>query len=341
MKAAVYYGPHDIRIEDVAEPKLEPYGIIIQVKACGVCGSDLHPYTSWDLMPKIKVGLTMGHEFTGEVVQVGPKAIGIKKGDRVAAYAMAACGKCEWCHKYMPERCTNVQIIGVYVNGAFAERVSVPMAMAYRTVFPLPSHISYETAAILDPLAVGVHGAQRAQPSPGDTVVIQGSGPIGLCTLQSFKLMGINDIIVSEKSKKRLAMAKAMGATVIDANSEDPVRRVYELTGGKGADIVAETAAAPPTMRMAIDMARFGGKVIIFTLNALANPRWDVDDIFIKHLTLIGTQGGGLLEPLELISSGKVDVDSLITHRFSLEKTKDAFETALKVDEAIKVMVNM
>jgi L-iditol 2-dehydrogenase len=215
------------------------------------------------------------------------------------------------------------------------------MAMVYRTVFPIPSHLSYETAAALDPLSTGFYGAQRARPSPGDTVVIQGSGPIGLFTLQSFKVMGINNIIVSEKSKKRLAMAKALGATVIDAGNEDPVKRVHELTGGKGADIVAETAGAPPTMRMAIDMARFGGKVIIFTLNALAEPRWDVDDIFIKHLTLIGTQGGEFLEPLELISSGKVDVDSLITHRFSLEKTKDAFETALKVDEAIKVMVNI
>jgi len=341
MKAAVYHGPHDMRIEDVAEPELEPYGIIIQVKACGVCGSDLHPYTSWDLMPKIKVGLTMGHECTGDVVQVGPKAVGIKVGDRVAPNPMVACGKCEWCLKYLPERCTNIRNIGIETEGAFAERVSIPMAMAYRTVFPLPSHVSYESAAVLDPLGVGIHGAQRAQPSPGDTVVIQGSGPIGLCTLQAFKIMGINNIIVTEKSQKRLAMAKSLGATVIDVGSEDPVKRVYELTEGKGADIVAETAAAPQTMRLAIDMACFGGKVVIFTLNALAEPRWDVDDIFIKHLHLIGTQGGGFLEPLELISSGKADVDSLISHRFPLEKTGEAFETALRTEESLKVMVKM
>jgi threonine dehydrogenase-like Zn-dependent dehydrogenase len=341
MKAAVYHGPHDMRVEDVSEPKLEPGGIIIMVKACGVCGSDLHPYTSWDLMPKIKVGLTMGHEFAGDVVEVGPNAVGIKKGDRVAATSNTPCGKCQWCLRYMPERCTEIHTLGIDRNGAFAERIGVPMAMAYRTVFPIPDHLSYEAAALLEPLSVGVYGVQRAQPEPGDTVVIQGGGPIGLFTLAAFKAVGISNIILTTRSKKRLALARSMGAIVIDAGAEDPVKRVRELTGGMGADIVAETAGAPSTMRTALDMARFQGKVMIFSINAMPNPRWDVDDIFVRQLTLIGTQGGDFLKPLELISSGKIETKPFISHEFPLDRIKDALETALNTEEAIKVMVKM
>lgn len=236
-----------------------------------------------------------------------------------------------------------MQTIGIFVNGGFAERVSIPMAMAYRTVFPLPENMSYEVGATLEPLSVALYGVHRAEPAPGDTVVIQGAGPIGLCALQSFKAMGLSKIIViGGKRKKRLALAKAMGADiVISAEEEDPVKRVYEAKSGKGADIVAETAGAPPTMRRAIDMACFKGKIIVYTLSAWPDPKWTVDDIFLKQLTLIGTQGGGALEPLELVQAGKVNTKSLITHEFPLDRIKEAFETALTNDEAVKVMVKL
>jgi len=342
MKAAVHYGPGNIRVENVSDPKVEPNGILIQVKACGICGSDMHIYKlGGSTEPELVMGpgLIMGHEFSGDVIEVGANVADIKKGDRVIATGWKPCGECYWCQRGEPLLCTQIKIIGIGFPGAFAEYVSIPTATLNLNVFPLPDEMSYEVGATVEPLSVAVYAATTAEPSPEHTVVVLGAGAIGQCALQVFKAMGVAKVIVSETSKKRLELAKAMGAdVVINAAEEDPIERVREATSVMWADIVAECAGVPATFHQAIEMVRRGGKIML--VGVYEEPiQWEPLSVIIKNVRMIGCLGGGFLQAVDFLRTGKVNTKPLISHEFPLDKAKEAFETQLKTEEAVKVLI--
>jgi len=352
VKAATYYGAGDIRVENVSDPQLEAGGILIQVKACGICGSDLHPYKVGGLIEAgfIQPGLIMGHEFSGDVVAVGTNVTGIKEGDRVTAGSILPCRECEWCRKGESNRCLNMMVLGFQMPGAFAEYVSIPLAIVDQTVFLLPEEISYEEGATVEPLSVGINAARRAEPGHEDIVVVLGAGMIGQCALQSFREMNVAKVIVSEVSKKRLEVAKASGADiVINAAEEDPVQRVRELTSGIGADIVAECAGAPTTFQQAIDMVRGSmqqafeterpdGKIML--VGVYEEPiQWMPIMVINNSVRMIGCFSGGFAPAIDLLKTRKVSTVPLITHEFSLDEAKEAFETQLRTEESIKVLI--
>lgn len=347
MKAAIYYGPGDIRVENVSDPELEADGIVIRVKASGICGSDIHPYRVGEL---IEPGLIMGHEFSGDVIEVGASVVGIKKGDRVTAASVQPCGRCHWCQRKQTHRCSNMEVLGVHKHGAFAEYVSIPLALVNQTVFLLPDEISYEDGATVEPLSVGEHIVRRAEPAAEDTVVILGVGMIGQCALQVFKAIGVAKVIVSEVGKKRLEVAKAMGAdVVINATEEDPIQRVREATAGIGADIVVECAGAPVTFQQAIEMVRGGlqqafetirpdGKIMLTGI--YEQPiQWMPNSVIRKSVRMIACYSGSFTEAIGLLKTGKVNTRPLVTHEYPLDKTKEAFEAQLWADESIKVLI--
>lgn len=347
MKAAIYYGPGDIRIENVSDPKLEADGIVIQVKASGVCGSDIHPYRVSGL---IEPGLIMGHEFSGDVIEVGANVADIKKGDRVTAASVQPCGQCHWCQKQQTHRCSNMKVLGVHIPGAFAEYISIPLALLNQTVFLLPDEISYEDGAMIEPLSVGEHIVKRAEPSAEDTVVILGVGMIGQCALQVFKALGVAKVIISEVSKKRLEVAKAMGAdVVIDAAGEDPVQRVREATSGTGADIVVECAGMAITFQQATEMVRGSLQQAfetvrpdskIMLVGIYEQPiQWLPNSIIRKSARMISCYSGNFPAAIELLKTGKVNTGPLVTHEYPLDKVSTAFETQSKTDESIKVLI--
>jgi len=342
VKAAVYYGAGDIRIENVSEPAVEPDGIVIQVKACGICGSDLHIYKLGGAMESellMSSGLIMGHEFSGDVVEVGANVTDIKKGDRVIATGWKPCGECHWCQMGQPLLCRQIKIIGIGFPGAFAEYVSIPTATLDLNVFRLADEISYEVGATAEPLSVAVYAATTAEPVATDTVVVLGAGMIGQCVLQVFKAMGVAKVIVTETSKKRLELARAMGADmVINAAEEDPVERVNEATSEMGADIVVECAGVPATFHQAMEMVRRGGKIM--QVGVYEEPiQWEPITLITKNIRLIGCLGGGFLQAIEFLGAGKVNTKPLISHEFPLDKAKEAFETQLKPDEAVKIVI--
>lgn len=319
MKAAFLYGPHDIRVENVSDPTLEPTGIIIQVKACGICGSDLHIYKQGGPPEQLPI---LGHEFSGDVVEVGANVVDIRKGDRVTALS----------------------------GGAYAEYVGIPMALLNMTVFRLPDELSYEVGATIEPLTLGIHAATRAEPKAEDTVVVLGAGMIGQGTMQAFKAVGVSRVIVSEIGKKRREVAKAMGAdVVINAAEEDPVLRVLELTSGVGADIVAECAGAPATFQQALDMVRGGGMMQadmlrpggkIILEGVYEEPiQWEPVNAIVKGVVMIACFGGCFPPTIEFLRTGKINTRPLITHEFPLDKIQEAFVTQQKVEEAIKVLI--
>ena len=336
MKAAIYYGPGDIKVQDVSQPRLEPDGILVKVKTCGICGSDMHPYKVGGV---IGPGTIMGHEFSGDVVEVGANVKDFNKGDRVTVAGYLPCGECYWCQRKQYYRCFKMQLLGYEFPGAFAEYVGVPLALLNMTVFPLPDELTYEEGATVEPLSVSVHAVRRAEPAAADTVVILGAGMIGQCAMQVFKAMGVAKVIVSEISKKRLEVAKATGAdVVINAAEENPVERVQEATSGMWADIVAECAGSPATFHQAIEMVRGSGKIVL--VGIYEEPiKWEPAAIIRKNIKMIGCMGGSFPRAIDFLRSRRVDTKPLITHEFPLDQAREAFETQLKADEAVKVLV--
>ncbi|MBN1664652.1 MAG: zinc-binding dehydrogenase [Deltaproteobacteria bacterium] len=333
MKACVYHGPGDMRVENVRDPELAADGIIIQVKACGICGSDIHRWKIGGVKEaRMEAGQILGHEFSGEVIEVGANVKYIEKGQRVIAVG-----------------------VGLRLNapGGFAEYVSIPIARLNRTVYLLPDELSYEEGAMLEPLVVGISAAKKGNPTAQDAVAILGMGIIGQCTAQVFKAIGVSKIMVSEIGKKRLELSKTIGAAdiVINALKEDVIARVLEITSGMGADIVVECAGVPITFLQAVDMVRPsrldpkmrlipGGKVILAAI--YERPiEWLPNRLVFSNIEMIGMMGGEGTFPaaIDLVKTGQVNLKPLISHEFPLAQAREAFDTHLKADESVKILI--
>jgi len=335
MKAAVLHGACDIRIEDRPKPIVEPDGVLVKVKACGICGSDLHPYKLGE-----RQGTIFGHEFSGDVVEVGANVVEIREGERITGVGYRHCGQCYWCQQGQFHRCSALALLGYELPGALAEYVLIPRAQLGRTVFRLPAALTYEEGATVEPLSVAVYAVRRAQPQAEGTAVIIGAGMIGLCVVQVLKALGVSRVIVSGRRAKRLEAARESGADlVIDAAAEDAVLMVQEATSGMCADIVVECAGSPTTFQQAIDVVRGRGKIMLVGVYE-ESVRWDPGIAINKNVTLVGCLGGNFPRAIELLETCEVNTKTLITHEFPLDKAREAFETQLNAQDAIKVMVN-
>jgi len=334
MKAAVFHGAHDIRIEDVPYPKVDPDGVIIKVKACGICGSDLHPYRRGG-----QEGMILGHEVSGDIVEIGANVKGIEKGERVVAVCGKTCGQCYWCQQGQWIRCPNLVVLGYGIPGAFAQYVSISLFEMGLYAAKLPDTLTYEEGATVEPLSVALYAVKRAQPQPEDTVVVLGAGMIGLCVVQVLKALGVTNIIVSGRRAKRLELAKESGANVVvDAAQEDIVPIAKEATSGKGVDIVFECAGSPDTYQQSIEMVHRGGKIMLVAI--YEQPiTWNPSLIVGRDIDMIGSFGEDFTTTVNLLKDGKVNTKPLVSHEFPLDKIKEAFDTQLGAQDAVKVLV--
>jgi L-iditol 2-dehydrogenase len=323
-----------ISVQEVPNPKAESHGIVVKVKAAGICGSDVHFYQRGG------PGTIMGHEFAGDITEIGPEVKGLKIGDRVVAMGGRGCGECYWCKRGEYIKCTKLGFVGYAYPGAFAEYVAIPAVQLGQYVAKLPSKLTYEEGAAAEPLAVALYAVQQAQPQPEDTVVVIGLGIIGLCIVQILRSMGIKQIFASGHRETRLELAKKGGANlVIDAAKEDIVPIVLTQSGGKGADIVFEVAGMESTFQQALQMVHRGGKIELVGL--YSKPfSWSPSSIVGNDITLFGCGlKWDLPGAVNLMESGKVDTKPLITHKFPLTRIKEAFETQIQAPDAIKVMI--
>jgi len=334
MKGAVLRGVRDVRVEEIPEPVIEPGSIIVDVKACGICGSDLHPYKLGH-----RQGIVCGHEFSGQVRVVGQGVEGVKEGDRVVAVGYRPCGQCYWCKQGLVQRCTSLQLLGEQFHGAMAPRVLVPNAVLNRNVFRLPDNLSYEQGALVEPISVAAFSVRRAKVAPQNAAAVIGLGIIGLGVVQVLKAFGVSKVIASGRRESRLRAAGESGADlVIDAASADAVQAVKDATGGFGVETVFECAGSPETFHQAADMARGGGKVIL--VGVYEQPvTWDPNLAIIRNLTFVGILGGHFPTSIDLLASGKINTKPLITHAFPVEKAKEAFETQMTDPTAVKVLI--
>ena len=328
MKAAMFYGAGDIRIEEVETPKLETAGdVLIRVRASGICGSDLHPYRQAE---PVTTGRIMGHEYSGEVAEIGSQVEGLSVGDRVVAVSF----------------------------GANAEYIRIPRE-GRGIIMPLPADVSYEEAATIEPLANSIHIANLSDPSDEDTIVVMGAGIIGLGTIQALRAMSSARIMAVDFSDRRLSMAQEVGADVaINAGKEDPYREVLEITGSTTISFAEETPAGNvdavcdcagwlaehtgiPPIQQGFKMLKAKGKLIEHSIFEKP-PEISLFLLARKQIQLLGSWGFEFEEygqAIEMIRSGKVDRKPLITHTFPLERAKEAFETQLDYEEAIKILL--
>ena len=333
MRAAQLVAPNQIEVVDVPTPSAGPGELVLKVGAATICGTDTRIYRG-KKTKGVRFPSIIGHEFAGEITEIGPGVEGFAVGDRVSVDPVIPCHRCAYCMNGMENVCANRTAIGYEFDGAFAEYVRIPAtAIASGQVLKLPDHLEWKEAALAEPLACCLNGQNNAQVGLDDVVVILGAGPIGLMHVQLARAAGARRVIVSEPHEHRRAIATKAGAdTTIDPTTTDLKTAVLDSTNGLGADVVIVAIGIPVLASEALHLARKGGRVNLFAgFSAGDKSPLDVNIIHYNELSVTGASAltrQQYHQALELIASGKVDVGSLVTHEYSLEEINEALATA-------------
>jgi L-iditol 2-dehydrogenase len=324
MKVAAGVG--NIEVRDIPEPTPAPGQVLIEVKAAGICGTDLHIYKDeFRSVPPV----VLGHEVAGEIVAVGDGVEAVLTGTRVTTETyFSTCGVCRYCRTGHTNLCLNRRSIGSAVNGGFTNYVVVPVA----NVHALPETVDYRSGALTEPLACVVHGVlTHSTVSPGDVAVIAGPGAIGLLTLQVVKAAGAAAVVLgTDADSRRLALAQQLGADhVINVQQEDPWPLVQGITPeGMGADVVYECSGAGPAAMQLLQQVRRGGRYV--QIGLFGKPvAWDLDQICFKELVVTGSNASvpaAWIRALDLLRSGQVQTAPLITHDYPVTDWQAAFD---------------
>ncbi len=330
MRAAVWQQPGELSIEERPDPEAGPDEIVVRVGACGMCGTDVHiaegefPPTPYPIVP--------GHEFAGEVVSVGSEVQDIAVGAHVAVDPSLFCGHCDYCRVQRGNLCRNWNAIGDTVDGAFAELVKAPARNAYE----LPEGTSARTGALVEPLACAVHGMRRLEPDTGDSVLVTGAGTMGLLLLQLLGQGGAASVTVVDRNERRLELARSLGASAVETE-------VKAAMGdhGDGFDIVVDATGVAPVVQQALGAVRRGGKLMIFGV-APEEARVEISPfrIYNDEITLVGSMAVlyTFVQAIELLRSGTIQTEPLLTHTFPLDEFEDAL-AAMRAGEGLKVQV--
>jgi len=338
MKAAMLYGVKDLKVEDVEVPKVEAGEVLVKVKAATTCGTDLKIFQRGYVEKVIKFPTIFGHEWAGEVVDVDKGLEWPKKGMRVRAGNSAPCLHCAMCQRGKYNLCENM----IWLWGAYAEYIKVPARMVLVNMQEIPEGVSFEEAAITEPLACVLHGVEEADVKLGDTVAIIGAGPIGLLHLLTVKKIGATKAIVIDLVDERLDFAQKLGADVtINSGKENVEARIKELTGGYGADVAIEAIGLPATWEQALRLTRKGGVVLEFGgCPPETEVKVNAEMLHYGELTVMGTFHTTPLhfrEALNLIATRTIDVRPLVTRKMKLDNIKEAFEILSTSRSEIKI----
>ena len=346
MKAGILYGAADVRVEEVERPEAGDNGIVVRVRAAGICGSDLHPYRVGSQMP-LQRRWAAGHEVAGDVVEIGTNVTDVKVGDRVWVWPFLPCFECESCRRKNYWACTARRGMGGQgMHGGFVEYCWVPAVVVPQedstivpNVFKLPDTMSYQEGVLAEPVSVGSGIVKYAEPKAEDVVFILGAGIIGLGTIVNARAAGVSRIIVSDVSEKRLAAARELGAdAAINPTEEDVTKRVMEETSGRGADITVEVAGQPVTFRQSIELCRRGGKVMLAGIYE-QTVEFSPNMLVLKAIRTVGCIDAHFAEGFEIMKAGLVKDKQVVSHTFPLDRINDAFEIAANTQESIKVMI--
>ena len=347
MRAAIYNGPRDYQIEDIDDPIARDDGLVVKVRAAGICGGDLHAYKDRHL-ERPPGRLVYGHENAGEVVEVGRNVEGIEVGDRVFAEAFGFCFDCDACRQGNYMQCTTgLRVAGLLAqHGGFAEYLSVPVVMRHpksgapTNIFKLPENMSFGEGALVEPVNIGVGVTQGLQLRGDETVLVVGAGMVGLGTVMCLRSTGVARIMCSDVSDMRLGVAAELGADVVlNSASDDVVARVREETGGRGADIVIEAAGVAESFDQALGSVCRGGRLSVVAY--FEKPvTFEPHQLINRGVRMLPGGGGNFHDAFVLLAAGGVKGDRVITHTFPLDQINEAHETAIDTRKSIKVMID-
>jgi (R,R)-butanediol dehydrogenase / meso-butanediol dehydrogenase / diacetyl reductase len=332
MKAAVWHGRQDVRIERVEDPPDPPAGQLqVEVAWCGICGTDLHEYMGGPVyipqdaphpLTSVRAPVLIGHEMSGTVIAVGRDVQDFSVGDRVVACPIIGCQRCRWCRSGSMAQCDQVAFLGTsWWGGALSERLNLYAYQCYH----LPDAISDEVGALVEPFSATVRAVTTGQIGPEDNVAIVGAGPIGLMALMAANLRGAKRVVAVEVAQRRKDTAKKLGATeVIDPATEDAEKRALALTEGEGFDVVMECAGQPMTAQLAGKLTRTRGRLIVMGVFEKPAPL-DLTDLVFREKTVSGSMSGyGLYdETIRMMTDERFKGEELITGRIALEDLVD------------------
>jgi L-iditol 2-dehydrogenase len=338
MKAVVYLGPGRLSYQEVERPQIGPGELLVKTRAALTCGTDVKTFRRGHHL--MQPPMLFGHEFSGDVAEVGEGVTGFTEGMRVVAANSAPCQACYFCQHGQHNLCESI----LFNWGAFAEYVRVPARIVNTNLYEIPPGLRYEEAALLEPLACVVLGNEAANISPGDTVVIAGGGgPIGLLHLQLARHAGAEQTVVIDLNDSRLRLAESLGAThTINPVRADPVEAIKGLTDGRGADVVIETAGVPEVWQLSLQLVRKGGTAVMFGgCPAGSQVSVDTDRVHYDELTIKGVfhhTPRTVARALHRLSERVVKADALITGWVPLKDTQMALEKVIS-GEAIKMAI--
>ena len=340
MRASLLVAPGTMEVRDVPLPKPGRGEVLLRVRAVGICGSDLH-FFAGHLQRETSFPLLLGHEFAGEVAALGPDVQDVTVGARAACAPDRPCGTCEWCRKGQTNVCPNVRFAASHGEPGCLSEYYVTHASQ---LYPIADSVTFEEAALFEPMATGLHVVENlARPKGAETYAIMGAGPDGLAILCAARHNGASAVYASDLVPERLEAALKMGATdVCDAGREDFVQFLLERTEGRGVDIAVEAAGAVAAVRQVFHAVAIHGTGIILGIPRQDEVRVNLTAARRREATIIAARRtvGKYGRALEFIESGQLDTSVMITHRFPLEQTQQAFECVRdRRDGVIKAMV--
>lgn len=338
MRAVVKAKPQaGIEIAEVPRPSPKEDEVLVQVEACGICGTDLHFYqwvehARWITLPRV-----LGHELVGRVVEKGSRVKGIEVGQRVVTETWGGCGVCYYCRLGRFNSCQNQFRIGQHSDGGMASYLTIPAV----SIFPIPDSIGTAEATLLEPLGVGLHALERCSLKPGDDVAILGPGPIGLLATQLVKQSGAALILVAglQEDAQRLSFAEKWGGIPVNVSKENLRGRIMKMTAGRGVDIVLETSGGKGALDAAVQITKPGGQVAVIGLGTPG--KFDFNQMVHKEITLYGCwrrQPSTWYRTINLLKEGRVQISDVVTHQLPLRNAEEGFKALLE-RRAIKVLL--
>ena len=344
MKAAVYRGVNDVRLEEVAVPEIGRGEILVRVHTCGICGTDLKKIaTGSHSAPRI-----FGHETSGVVARVGEDVRNFSVGDRVMVFHHIPCRECFYCRAKTFAQCETYKKVGCTAGfepsgGGFAEYVRVMDWIVEKGTVPIPDGISFEQASFVEPVNTCMKGIETLRLEPGETVLVIGQGPIGLILAVLAKGAGVR-VITSDLYPARLTISRRLGLDVaIDASQADTVRTIREMTDGRGADAVILAVAGSALIRPAMDATRPGGRVLLFAQTVRGEAIIDPSAVCVNEKTLLGSYSASVdlqEQSVRFVMNREMDLEQLISHRFPLSESVEALHRAAHPQpDSMKIMI--
>ncbi|MHA1147486.1 MAG: zinc-dependent alcohol dehydrogenase [Promethearchaeota archaeon] len=337
MKGILFVKAKEVQYkEDLPDPEIKPDEVLIKVKICGICGSDIESYETGKLeIP----GIILGHEFSGEIAKLGENVKSFEIGDRVGANPILSCDNCYWCKQGQEHMCKWSSGIGTTYNGAMAEYLVIKADNIYK----LPDSVTFEMAAMLDPIAVGVYALQESSFKEGDNAVVIGAGTIGLFMIQVLKASRASKIFVLEPVKSKQEKAKAVGATQVFTPNQ--WSKIIRATKKIGPDFIFDCAGNPQTFMTSLQLIKKGGFISVIGIHVEKFEMKGFLQLMLKNITMRGMyayDGGTFKTALTLLEKGKINMDPIITNRITLKEVPAMFEKLSNPPhEEIKVIIKM